>query len=274
MKKLGVLIVSLFFVGCSKVGTGYNIGTYQIKDRVDDAFDFPSSKSKDVDRFLASQFDKNKKPVFKKIKELLGKADALSQKPNLSQEEKDLLHQYLLDFQKEMITLFKPSFEKVMQEIGDNEIKNFKEYSAEQLADKKDEAADAKSFKKKKIANLTRVIEFLLGDLTKSQEQLVSKFVDEHVNFYIEQIDMRKVFNDDLVKLYPQKDKMTDLSIAYYAGDNTIRTDEYKKARVTFEQDMKSFIFTLWDQKSSEQKDFFQKRIQDLNREVDKILIE
>lgn len=261
-------------MACSKVGMGYSIGTHQIRSRVEDAFDFSRPKSKDVDRYLSSQFDKNKKTVFLKIKELLTKIDQLSNKQNLTQEDKDQLHQYLLDFQKEMITLFKPSFEKVMQEVGENEIKNFKEYSKEQITEKKEESEDKKDFKKKKIANMTRVIEFFMGDLTKTQEQLVADYVDTHLSFYIDQIDMRKVFNEDLIKLYPQKDKMTDLSLAYYAGDNAIRTDDYKKARAVFEQDMKKFIFTLWDQKSNEQKDFFQNRLKDVNREIDKILIE
>lgn len=274
MKKLGLIFILLAFAACSKVGVGYSIGTNQIESRVDDAFDFSRSKSKDVTRFLDSQFDKNKKPVFKKIKELITKLEALSQKESLSQEEKDQFHQYLLDYQKEMIALFKPSFDKVMQEVGDTEIKNFKEYSAEQISEKKEEAVDKKSFKKRKVANVTKVAEFLLGDLTKSQEQEVSKFVDDHLQFYVDQIDMRKVFNDNLIKLYPQKEKMTDLSLAYYAGDNNVRTDDYKKARIVFEQDMKNFIFTLWDGKNGDQKQHFQKRLSDISREVDKILIE
>lgn len=274
MKKLGLILVSLAFMACSKVGVGYSIGSNQIESRVDDAFDFSRSKSKDVNRYLDSQFDKNKKPVFKKLKELITKLEVLSQKETLSQEEKDQFHQYLLDYQKEMIVLFKPSFDKVMQEVGDSEIKNFKEYSAEQIAEKKEEAADKKSFQKRKTANLTKVAEFLLGDLTKSQEQQVAQFVEDHLSFYVDQINMRKVFNDDLIKLYPQKDKMIDLSLAYYAGDNNIRTDEYKKARSVFEQDMKNLIFTLWDQKNGEQKDFFQKRLKDISLEADKIIIE
>lgn len=274
MKKLILILTSLAFLACSKVGVGYSIGTNQIENRVDDAFDFPRSKSKDVGRFLDSQFDKNKKPVFKKIKELISKVEALANKENLTQEEKDQFHQYLLDYQKEMITLFKPSFDKVMQEVGDTEIKNFKEYSNEQITEKKEEASDKKSFKKRKVANVTKVAEFLLGDLTKSQEQQVNKFVEDHISFYVDQIDMRKTFNDDLIKLYPQKEKMTDLSLAYYAGDNNIRTDEYKKARVVFELDLKNLIFALWEQKNSEQKEFFQKRLKDIGHEVDKILIE
>lgn len=274
MKKLVLILTSLAFLACSKVGVGYSIGSNQIENRVDDAFDFSRSKSKDVNRFLDSQFDKNKKPVFRKLKELITKIEGLSQKESLSQEEKDQLHQYLLDYQKEMITLFKPSFDKVMQAVGDSEIKNFKTYSAEQISEKKEETANKKSFKKRKIANVTKVAEFLLGDLTSSQEQQVAKFVDDHLNFYVEQIDMRKNFNDDLIKLYPQKEKMTELSLAYYAGDNNVRTEEYKKARTVFEQAMKSFIFTLWEQKNNEQKEFFQKRLKDISHEVDKILIE
>lgn len=274
MKKLILILLPVALMACSKVGVGYSIGTNQIENRVDDAFDFSRSKSKDVNRFLDSQFTKNKKPVFQKLKELITKINTLSKKESLSQEEKDQLHQCLLDYQKEMITLFKPSFDKVMQEVGDSEIKNFKEYSEKQITEKKEEASDKKSFQKRKIANLTKVAEFLLGDLSKSQEQLLAQFVDDHLKFYIEQLDMRKNFSDDLIKLYPQKDKMAELSLAYYAGDNSIRTDNYKKARTVFELDMKNLIFSLWDQKSVEQKEFFQKRLQDISLEVDKILIE
>ena len=125
MKKIGLIFLSLAFLSCSKVGVGYSIGTHQIQNRVDDAFDFPRAKSKVVDRYLSAEFDKNKKTVFRKLKELLSKMETLAQKENPTQVEKDLLHQYLKDYQKEMITLFKPSFDKVMQEVGDSIIKYF-----------------------------------------------------------------------------------------------------------------------------------------------------
>lgn len=273
MKKLSSLILLCFvFWSCSRASIGYSIGANQIQSRVDDAFDFSRAKSKDVNRFLSSQFDKNKKTTFIKVKELLSKLDLLSQKETLTVEDKDQLHQYLLDFQKEAIYLFKPSFEKVMQEVGDSEIQNFKDYSKEQIAEKKEEAEDLTAFKKRKIKNAIRVAEFLLGDLTKNQEQQITKFVESHLNFYIAQIDMRKSFNDDLIKLYPQKDKMTELSLSYYAGDNSIRTEEYKKARLSFELDMKSMIFSLWEQKTTEQKDHFRKRIKDIGLDLDKNL--
>lgn len=272
--KLGLLLLTFVFLACSKVSVGYSLGTHQIQNRVEDAFDFSGSKSKEVNRFLSEEFDKNKKPVFKKLKDVLVKMEALSQKESPTQVEKDQLHQFLLDFQKELIVSFKSSFDKVIKEVGDAEIKNFKEYSADQIAEKREEALDKKSFKKKKIANFTRVAEFLLGDLTSEQEQQVAKFVDEHVDFYIQQIELRSGFSADFVKLFPQKDKMIDLSLAYFSGDQSVRSEDYKKARGAFELDMKNLIFSLWAQKTAEQKKFFQKRVQDISSEIDKILSE
>lgn len=273
MMKLWLYLLLLLFLGCSKVGVGYSLGTNQIKSRVDDAFDFsPRSKSKEVDHFLSAEFSKNKKVFFVKLKEHLHKIEVITAKDQISQAEGDALHKDALAFQKDMILLFKPSFDKVIREVSDAELKVFKEYAAEQISEKEEEAADKKSFKKKKLSNFVRIAEFFLDDLTQDQEKLMDVFFDEHLNFYAEQIQMRKRFNADLVKLYPQKDKMLDLSIAYYSGDNSIRTEGYVKQREIFEQDMKNFILEIWKQRTPEQKTFFQKRLKDILREVDKIL--
>lgn len=275
MKYLILFFVLLLFIGCSKVGVGYNLGTKQIKNKVDDAFEFtPSSKSKEVDKFLGAEFAKNKKVFFVKLKEHLHKVEALIAKDQISTAEGEELHQNVMSFQKEMILLFRPSFDKVIKEISDAEIKVFKDYSAEQISEKEEEAANRKAFKKKKLANFVRVAEFFLDDLTKDQEKLMEKFFDDHLSFYTEQIQMRKVFNEELVKLYPQKDKMIDLSIAYYSGDNSIRTDTYVKQRVVFEEDMKNFILDVWKMRTPAQKTFCQKRIKEVLQEVDKILAE
>lgn len=275
MIKLGLYLLTLLLLctSCSKVGVGYSLGTNQIKSRVDDAFEFsPRSKSKDVDQFLSAEFSKNKKVFFVKLKEHLHKIEVLTVKDQITDSEGEALRKDASTFQKDMILLFKPSFEKVIGEVSDAEMKVFKEYTDEQISEKEEEAANKKSFKNKKLSNFVRIAEFFLDDLSKDQEKLMEKFFDEHLNFYAEQIQMRKIFNADLIKLYPQKDKMIDLSLAYYSGDNGIRTETYIKQREIFENDFKNFILEIWKIRSPEQKAFFQKRLKDILREVDKIL--
>lgn len=273
MIKLGLYLLTLLMFSCSKVGVGYSLGTNQIKNRVDDAFEFsPRSKSNDVDQFLSAEFTKNKKVFFVKLKEHLHKIEALTAKDQITDADGVILHRDVTTFQKDMILLFKPSFDKVIREVSDAEMKVFKEYTDEQISEKEEEASDKKAFKKKKLSSFTRIAEFFLDDLTKDQEKLMEKFFDEHLNFYSEQIQMRKLFNADLIKLYPQKDKMLDLSLAYYSGDNSVRTDNYKKQRDIFETDFKDFILGLWKIRTPEQKSYFQKRLKDILLEVDKIL--
>lgn len=260
-------------MACSKVGLGYSIGTSQIKSKVDDAFDFsPRSKSKDVDQFLSAEFAKNKKIFFVKLKDQLQKLEVMSLKSDLNDMDIDKLYSDGQIMQKEIISMFKPSFNKVFTEISDAEIKVYKEYSSEQISEREKEAEDTKSFKKKKFSNFTRVAEFLLDDLTKDQEDLINKFIDEHLEFYKNQIRSRKKFNADLIALYPQKDKMIDFSIAYCAGDASIRSDEYKKERAFFEQEIKKLIVSLWKLRSKDQTVFFQNRLKDVIVEIDKII--
>ena len=275
MKILGVLILSFLLLACSKVGVGYSLGTRQIKGKVDDAFEFsPRAKNREVNKFLSEQFDKNKKVFFVRLKEELHKVEVLTAKDQITPAEGETLHKDAINFQKEMILLFKPSFEKVMTEISEAEMQVFKEYTTEQIQEKTEEAANKKAFKKKKLSNSTRIAEFFLDNLTKEQKNLLEKFFDDHVNFYTEQIQMRKHFNEDLIKLYPQKDKMLNLSLAYYSGDNSIRTDQYVKQRVVFEADIKNFILDMWKLRTPEQKTYFQNRIKDILKEIDKILAE
>lgn len=274
MKKLKLFyLLPLFFMGCSKVGVGYSIGTNQIQDKVDDAFAFsPRSKSKDIDHFLSEEFRKNKKIFFEKSKALILDFHKTAQKDVVTSANGDLLHARLTIFQKEMIELFTPSFKKVLNAVGDSEIQVFNEYSVEKVSEKMEDFSDKKDFKNKKMKNFVRVAEFLLGDLGREQRKIMEKFVDDHMGFYEAQILARKKFNADLIRLYPEKDKMIHLSLAYYSGDRSVYADTYKGQLSNFEVEMKDLILKIWSMRTPEQKAFYLRRIDEIIKEIDKVL--
>lgn len=262
-------------LSCSKVGVGYSIGSKLVQNKVDDAFDFkPKAKSKGVDQFLSAEFKKKRKIFFIRAKSLVLSLQLLSQKDPITDSDAEKLYQEVGKFQKDMIQLFRPSFQKVMTEVGDAELKVFNEYSVEQMSEKEEQVNDLKSFKKKKHKNIERLTDFLLDDVTSNQEKLIEKFVAKHIDFYKLHLQIRKKFDTDLIKIYPEKDKMIDLSIAYYSGDPAIRSDIYNKQREIFESEMRSMILEIWKLRTPSQKNFFQQRLTELLKEIEKVIAE
>lgn len=258
---------------CTKVGLGYHLGTGEIRSRIAESFDFqPSNKSRKVDFALKEQFENNKKPVFAKIQNVLKSIITATEKKQTELTDVNALFTQAKRIQIDIIDLFKPSFELVLTEIEDPEVKSFSKYYIKNYNEKKEELASVDSYKSKRIKSFKRIIGFIFDEINPQQEVLINEFVTNNIEYYRTQIEIRKKFNDDLIKLYPDKKKMIDLSLKYYKSDEDIRTADYKKIRAQFEDNLKKFVLLLWLQTTPKQKLHFLSILKDIESEIESII--
>ena len=174
--------------------------------------------------------------------------------------------------QTDIIDLFTPSFELVLTESEETEIKSFTMYYLKKYTEKKEELAAFDSYKKNKTKSFKRIIGFIFDEINPQQEALINSFVIANIDYYRGQIEIRKKFNDDLVKLYPDKKKMIDFSLKYYKSDEDICTADYKKIRTQFEDNLKKFILSIWLQTTPKQKTYFASILKDVESEIESII--
>ncbi len=267
-------LIFLFLIqSCTKVGLGYRLGTGEVRSRIAENFDFqPSNKSRKVDFTLKEHFENNKKPVFVKIQIFLKSIIAATKKKQSEPADVEALFRPAKLLQTDLIDLFRPSFELVLTEIEEPEIKSFSKFYLKKYNEKKEELAVFDSYKKNKTKSFTRIIGFIFDEVSPQQEDLINSFVIANIDYYRGQIEIRKKFNDDLVKFYPDKKKMIDLSLKYYKSDEDIRTADYKKSRSQFEGNLKKFILSVWVQTTPKQKTYFSSILKDIESEVESII--
>lgn len=276
MNKINFLLFSFFLIfnlSCTKVGLGYRLGTGQVRSRIAESFDYqPSNKARKVDFALKEHFEKNKKPVFIKAQIFLKTIKAAAAKNDPILTDIDVLFEQAQLLQTEIIDLFRPSFELVLTEIEDPELKSFSKYYLKKYNEKKEELAGLDTYKKSKTKSFTRIIDFIFDETNPKQESLINDFVIAHIDYYRNQIEIRKKFNEDLIKLYPDKKKMINFSLKYYKSDEDIRSADYKKQRALFEDNFKKFILSIWLQTTPKQKTYFSSILIDIESEIESII--
>lgn len=266
-------ILVLFTQSCTKVSLGYRLGSGEVRSRLAESFDFqPSNKSRKVDFALKEHFENNKKPVFVKIQIFLKSIITATEKKQPELTDVNTLFSQAKQLQIDIVDLFKPSFELVLTEIEDPEVKSFSKYYLKKYNEKKEELASVDSYKSKRIKSFKRIIGFIFDEINPQQEVLINEFVTDNIEYYRTQIEIRKKFNDDLIKLYPDKKQMIDLSLKYYKSVEDIRTADYKKIRAQFEDNLKKFVLSMWLQTTPKQKTYFASILKNIESEIESII--
>lgn len=275
MKKIVYFFICLFLItSCTKLSLGYKFGTSTLKSRLYDSFEFTSrDKTHQLNKHFDKVFAENKKPFFTLLKKTINRIQQ-DIRQNITLETVHNLHLDLIKTQRQVVEIYADSFSVVFGFVSNVELENYKKYVEEKNIELNAEAKDLTKFKDKKVKNFERAFDFLLNDITDEQLEWVRKFVDDNQLYYLNQINIRHKFNQELISLYPDKTKMKNLSVAYFAGDSSIRTDEYQKERLLFESNMKHFIVKVYKSLTVKQKAFLEERLFELIRDIDKELSE
>jgi len=260
MKYILLFLCLLSSVACTKLSIGYSLGSRQIKGRIQDSFDFDTKKKRyEIDSTLSEQFDSHKNKVFAEFLDCFENLNLIANQKKISEEDLLKLYDRVKTAQVKNIGLFKESFKKVVFSIEDHELNSFKKYSSDKTNEFRKKLENETRFIEEKQENIEKTIRFFFDDISDDQRKIVQEFVNKNIKFYKNQIEVRKGFFDNFIKLYPDHQKMMELAIGYYSGDQLYRDLDYIKERQAFEKEVAGLILKIWDNSSLKQrKNFFE----------------
>lgn len=271
MKYFIASLLSLFIFSCSRVELIYQFAPKVVADKVDEAFDFKSERYKDVRHQIEDDFKTNKKVLIRNITELLDVLSVMSVKENLTLKDFQALSLDIRQKQKNLILLFKPSFEKVILNLNEDEVKNLIKYSSKTIEKSDEQLRERKPFVDKRVENFVKLMDYFFDDATSDQKALYGDFIRNNFEYFKSQSVARREFILQFSWPIQSKEKLKDYVILYYASDSSVRTSTYATQLALFEKNLIQLQYDIWLTINKKQKDYFQVKLITLKTDLLKL---
>jgi len=271
MKTFFVLCFSLILFNCSKVEWGYKMAPRVLANRIDDAFDFNSDRFNQVRNQLEADFKSNQKELISMSVQQIDTLLALSDKKDLSKADLKNNFENLQAAQKKIIYLFRPTFEKILNQLSDEEFKNLKKYAEEKFAETNTFLTSKEALSEKQLKSFKDAMEFFFDQATDVQIGLYKTFAEKNYSFFVYQLSVRRDFMKNFELRLPDKKELIDYTLKYYSGDFSIRTDEHQKKQLAAAESFTDFEYQIWLSLTDKQKKYFKETLMSLKAEIERL---
>lgn len=269
MKKILILLLlTVGFLGCSRIDVAYDLAPRLVANNLDDNFDFTSERYNQVKQIIASDFKNNKgllkSEVIARVDELLAVAD----EKKLTEAQVELFFQNIRKMQAKVIYSFEPSFKEVVLKMTQEELENVKKETVERHKKAAERLEDKAKFKEKSFAGFERNMETLFDDVTDEQKKIYSDFVDRNYDYFKVQLEHRKSYLRRFEEIFADKVKLTDLVMKYYSADDSIKTAEQLKIQNAFTKDMFTTTVKIWSTLTDDQRKEYKKSLSEIKKDI------
>lgn len=271
MKYFLILLSSLFIFSCSRVEVIYQFAPKVAADKVDDAFDFKSARYKEVRHQIETDLKDNKKVIIQNINELIDVLSTLSVKESLTLKDFQDLALDIRQKQKVLIAFFKPSFEKVILNLSEEEVKSLSKYSAKTMEKNDEELREHKPFVDKRLEGFEKLMDYFFDDTTSEQKAIYGDFIRNNFEYFKAQSVARKEFVLQFNWPIQDKEKLKDNVMKYYSSDSSVRTATYATQLTLFEKNLIQLQLELWQTVTKKQKDYFRAKLTSLKTDLLKL---
>ena len=261
----------LFMFSCSRVELIYKFAPKVIADKADDAFDFTSERYDKVRHQIESDLKKNKKVIVQNINELLDVLNSLSKKETLTSKDFQDLFLIIREKQKTLIYLFKPSFEEVILNTSQAEIKNINLFSEKKFEENDQFLNEKKPFVKKRVESFVKLMDYFFDAATPEQKKIYGTFIEKNWSYFQSQSTARKEFMTRLSWPILNREDLKDYVLKYYSSDPSTRSPKHADELLVFEKNLIEFQSALWLTISREQKNYFQAKLKTLKIDLLKL---
>lgn len=271
MKYFLAFLSCLFFFSCSRVELIYQFAPKVAADKVDEAFDFKSERYKEVRNQIEADLKSNKVVIIRNINELIDVLSALSIKENLTLKDLQDLSLEIRRKQKSLIVLFQPSFEKVILNLNEQEVKSLSKYSAKTFEKNDEQLREHKPFVDRRIEGFVKLMDYFFDKATSEQKAIYGDFIRNNFEFYKSQSTARREFIAQFNWPIKSKEDLKNYVMQYYSGDSSVRTASYSSQLATFEKNLIQLQLDLWQTLDKKQKDYFRVKLITLKTDLLKL---
>lgn len=272
MAKYVLVLFILFFSACSRLDLALSLAPRIITNELDEAFNLSSERYRKLKAVIADDIDKNKKEFFATVIEKIDYLLILTERKEFSKVETQLIFNEIKELQKRAVYIFKPSFSEALLPISTGEVEFLKKQAGAKLIKTDERLLDRQQYHKyyRKIYN--RYMSFLFDESNVQQDMLFKTFLDENYDYFKFLSTIRRSFLQQFDLLFDKKTELLNFAIQYYAGEENVKSADYKKKQSIFYDNVVNLFFVLWQNATPEQKKFFRKKLFELRTELGKLI--
>ena len=272
MKKFALLMIIIFYSGCSRLDLVLNYAPRYITNEIDDALDLNSERFKNIKTVVTHDIDVNKKAI---ISEIIVKIEYLLMLTNnmeLKYSEVQFSFNEFKDLKKKLVYLFKPSFSEVLISISKTEVDHLNAYVNEKLILANDRLADKKKYYKHYTKSYDHFMDLLFNSSNNEQDKLFRDFLDINYEYFKFQNEVKKTFRKQFYSLADKKNELLYFTMQLYASEDVIMSEEYIKKQDVFYSGTIDLICNIWKKSSVKQKLYFRNKLIDTKEELKKLI--
>ena len=270
MIKIIFVLATLLMCSCSKIETGLNFAPRIATSKIDDAFDFKSEKLSTIRKQIDADIQASKKSLAQKLISHIDTLEKYSKQPEITKKEMITFFDDWADTQTALFESFRKSADVTLKNLTPEEVENFKAYSEKKYGEETALAKDKKAFLKKKRQTFEKNYDLFFDGLTSEQEKMLTVFLDDHLDYFIQRILYRQKFSDEFYMKIKSQDLVLDTILSHYSG---------KKLSAITDLPLKHYLdqffdfqVALWKNATEKQKNYFRKILGDYKDQLKKIV--
>lgn len=273
MKNLIILFFGglLFTMGCSRMDMAYSFAPRLAANQLEDAFDLSSARYHKIKDSIAKDLKENKGQIKTDLEALIDSLSLVADKKSLDSTQISEFFDTGKKLQFSFIMLLKPSFDEVLGSMSRPELEHLKDFSEEKFKKSEEKLADVEKFKKASLESFEKQMDTFFDSVADEQRKLYVGFLTENFEYYKFQTSVRKSFVSKLDSLFETKPEMVSYVIKYYAGDDSVKSDEYKKRQKAYFQNMKIAAGGIWQSLTDKQRSEFKKTLANMRADLEKL---
>jgi hypothetical protein len=260
---------------CSRLDLAFDYAPRYMANTLDDTFDFSSERYQKVKEGIKKDLDKNKVELLQEVIIKIDDVLLLVDKKDLALGDIRKLNDDVKLLQKKGIYAFKASFAELILPLSKKELEHLKEYTADKFKKADERLASKEDYAEFAQTSFKKTMKTFFDSVTKEQESLYEKFVEDNYDFFKYQVVWRKNFLshfEDLFNKSEDKSALLDYVMKYYAGDDSVKTPEYNQKQQKFYENAIKLESDLWKTTSEKQKSEFKKTLTSIKEELSGML--
>lgn len=276
-KRLSLIVIFfvIFFTqACSRLQLVYDFAPRLIANNLDENFDFSSQRYSEVKSTIARDFKVNQDFLKSQLLDVIEDLLTLSEVKTLTSIDVEKIYQKIHSSQIKIVYTFKPSFTEVLNKATPKELLHYKLEIEKKHKKFSERLASMDEFLDTSTDKFEDNMDMIFDDVTTVQKQLYRNFILKNYSYFVLQKEHKTNYLNKFDSLFNNKEELTLLSLKYFSGDASLKSEEYQIAHKKFLNDMFIETVNLWKTLSPEQLKHFKYFLNKLKSEITNLKIE
>lgn len=257
------LCIGLCLLACSRLDWAISLAPRILSAKIDEAFDFPSQKNRQIRSSIETILDDQKKEAGQKLAQIISILESEAQ-AGLNSKNIILVFDELAIWQRSFLQKFLPTIHWVVDQLSQAELDHYQSFHQKKFKDALDEISTDDDLDKQIYDKYENFFEFFIDEVRHDQKLAIREFIRNHRNYYRQQVNRRREFTEKFFRFAqekkPDQQSLSDLVLEQFSVPNFDTVSPAEK-KVFVEQSIE-LCAKIWSLTTEVQKKYFFKQLE------------